>query len=468
VVCKLLERLVVSQITEHLQRNRLISKEQHGFTKGKSTVTNLLEATNAWTEALLHGDPVDVIYVDYAKAFDTVPHTRLLNKVESLGIRGNALEWLRDFLTARKQKVCIGTAESKWSPVLSGVPQGSVLGPILFAIFVSGVPDLMKSRTSMFADDTKLSDTQQPVKQPPTNTGAEEAGMHDDSGETKHDRTTAHSASGPNKLQADLQKLYSWSEEMQMKLHPRKCKVLHLGHRNPRLEYKIGGEGADGGHILEETEVEKDLGVHVDNRLKFTEHVDTAVNKANRVLAALRHSFKHMDQNTFLLLYKAMVRPHLEYASCIWSPHLKKDRDKLETVQRRATRLVPNLKDHSYQERLAALRLPTLEFRRLRADMVQVYKIMHGLDHLDQDTGCPHCPGKQMLQPSLGHQTRGHTLKLQKQEATGPRAYSFPGRVVTPWNSLSASTVLANTVNAFKAGLRREWANHAKLYEYNF
>ena len=140
----------------HIKENQLASMQQHGFTGGKSTVTNLLEALNIWTEALMHDLPLDVIYLDYAKAFDSVPHQRLLKQLESLGLTNKALKWIAAFLEGRRQKVIVNGAESEWREVLSGVPQGSVLGPILFTMFVCDIPGSISSLASMFADDTKI------------------------------------------------------------------------------------------------------------------------------------------------------------------------------------------------------------------------------------------------------------------------------------------------------------------------
>jgi hypothetical protein len=436
VICKVLEKLVVEQVTEHLVANDLKSPEQHGFTKGKSTVTNLLEAMNVWTEALMHGTPVDILYLDYAKAFDTVPHERLIRQVSSFGVKDKALTWIKAFLTGRRQKVRVSGKDSSWKPVDSGVPQGSVLGPTLFAMFVADVPDEVTGQVSLFADDTKV-------------------------------YAALNNTDATTNLNSDLHNLFRWSERMQMQFHPGKCKVMHLGKKNPHCKYTIP-KSKDEVHILEVTPHEKDLGVTIDEELKFTQHVNNCVSKANRVLGCLRHTFKSMNKEVFLQLYKALVRPHLEYASCVWAPYLKRDIDALEWVQRRATKMVPGIRDLPYSERLRVLELPTLLYRRKRADMLQLYKLVHGLDSLKNDTRCAKCPTKGMLLLSQDRRTRGHDLKLFKQEASGIRSHFFSTRVVTPWNNLSQDTVRATNINRFKSALRRDWDNHPDLYSYNF
>jgi hypothetical protein len=383
----------------------------------------------------MHNIPIDILYLDYAKAFDTVPHERLLNQISSFGIKGNTLGWIRSFLTGRRQKVRINEEVSSWKSVDSGVPQGSVLGPTLFSMFVADVPGEVECLVSMFADDTKI---YKPL----------------------------YSNSAANDLNRDLNNLQTWSNRMQMKFHPDKCKVMHLGSNNKHGKYTLPKPDGET-HQLEEAELEKDLGVTIDNKLKFTKHIDNIVSTANRVLGCLKHCFKYMSPDVFLQLYKAMVRPHLEYASCIWSPYLVKDRDKIERIQRRATRMVKELKHLPYMERLRQLSLPSLYFRRRRADMIQTFKLMHGLDIATDSCRCRLCPEKILLRRSENPHTRGHNLKLYKQEARGVRSRFFAARVVDDWNSLSEDTVNATTVNGFKAGLRRDWAGNMQ-YSYQF
>jgi len=148
ILCKTLERIIVEDIIQHLEDNNLKCKQQHGFSKGRSTVTNLREALNVWTEALRHKIPVDIIYLDYAKAFDTVPHQRLLRKIQGFGIEGKLHGWIENFLTDRRQKVHTNGSESSWKRVKSGVPQGSVLRPALFSMYLSDVlKNLCKKQT---------------------------------------------------------------------------------------------------------------------------------------------------------------------------------------------------------------------------------------------------------------------------------------------------------------------------------
>ena len=207
-------------------------------------------------------------------------------------------------------------------------------------------------------------------------------------------------------------------------------------------------------HTLETVDEELDLGITVDNQLKFSKHVDIKINKANKLLGLIRHTFKYLNADTLITLYKSLVRPHIEYATPVWSPHLKGDRDKIEKLQRRATKLVPDLKDLPYEERLRNLKLPTLEYRRLRTDLILLYKYTHNLIKLDTNTHCPKCKhNTQMLQPSLSTRSRGHNMRYQIHHHTGVRDRFFTSRVLNIWNKLHEKTVNANSVNSFKANL---------------
>ena len=154
IVCKTLEKIIVNHIQKHLRTNLLEDLHQHGFTINKSTITNLIEALNVWTEALSHGLPVDIIYLDFEKAFDKVPHERLLLQLSRYGITGDVKEWIGDYLRNRSQRVRVNGQYSRSSPVLSGVPQGSVLGPVLFLIFIADLAPLVKNFISLYADDS--------------------------------------------------------------------------------------------------------------------------------------------------------------------------------------------------------------------------------------------------------------------------------------------------------------------------
>jgi hypothetical protein len=208
---------------------------------------------------------------------------------------------------------------------------------------------------------------------------------------------------------------------------------------------------------LRESTVEKDIGVHIDDRLSFDEHINSKVNKANSTMGLIRRSFEFLDERTFKLLYKALVRPHIEYANQVWAPTLKRQETVIENVQRRATKQIPGLKDLSYEDRLRRLGLPTLKYRRIRGDMIELYKILtHKYDKNVSDF---------IKLNKCNKGTRGHNLKIEKQQfRLDVRKHSFVCRSVETWNSLPAEIVNAPSIHAFEARLDRYWATEPFKY----
>ena len=156
VVGKMMESIVRDSLVDHMMSHNLFCDAQHGFVPGRSCMTQLLVTLELWSELLDSGAPIDVIYLDFRKAFDTVPHQRLIRKLKAYGITGKLLNWISDFLSGREQRVVVNGNLSSWASILSGIPQGSVLGPILFVVFINDLPDVVRSSVKIFADDTKL------------------------------------------------------------------------------------------------------------------------------------------------------------------------------------------------------------------------------------------------------------------------------------------------------------------------
>ena len=343
IICKTIEKLVRQHIIDHMKINKLFSKKQYGFISGRSTSLQLLNVIDKWTEALDQGLYIDCIYMDFMKAFDRVPHERLLSKMKAYGISNGILCWVRDFLSDRIQKVIVNGSSSNWSEVTSGIPQGSVLGPLLFVIYINDLPDVVNSEAFLFADDTKL------FRVIENNTDIEI-------------------------LQEDLTNLQEWSDLWLLKFHPDKCKVIRYGNSSFVPRYMMMNNSNE--HILECADKEKDIGVIFDASLQFEIHMKEKISKASSIFALIRRSYKYLNITTFKLLFKSLVRSHLEYASSVWSPWKIKYIDSIENVQRRATKQIPGFKNLSYEERLRRLKLPSLKFRRIRGDMIETYKIL--------------------------------------------------------------------------------------------
>jgi hypothetical protein len=207
---------------------------------------------------------------------------------------------------------------------------------------------------------------------------------------------------------------------------------------------------------------EKDLGVVIDDKLSFDTHINTKINKANSMLGIIRRSYKYLNIETFIPLYKAMVRTHFDYASTIWNPHLIRHRDSIEGVQRRATKQIPNMSHLNYSDRLKLLNLPTLAYRRVRGDMIEAYKITNNKydKEICNDTFNMR---KNELRPGL----RGHNYTITQERIMKPnRKHFFTQRVVSTWNSLPYSLVNATSLNIFKNNLDRLWSRQDILYDY--
>ena len=408
-VSKVIESVLRDAIVSHLESNELIQDSQHGFRKGRSCLTNLLVFLDKVTGYIDEGYKVDVIYLDFAKAFDRVPHRRLLDKLKGHGIDGKVFNWIESWLTNRRQRVCIQGKFSTWSPVTSGVPQGSVLGPVLFLIFINDLDKGLGSCVLKFADDTKIF-----------------RGISD--------------AQDCDMLQKDLVSLQRWSEDWQMQFNAEKCKVMHIGKHNPRFKYTMANTQ------LETVDEEKDLGVLISEDLKPSAHCIHSYSKANRMLGLINRTISIKQPSVLLRLYKSLVRPHLEYCSPAWSPKYVKDKELLERVQHRFTRFFTELRKLEYTERLRRLGLWTLEERRNRADLIEVFKIVNGLSTLPIST---------FFEFRADTRTRGHSLKLVKKRSTKDlRLHFFSERVVNRWNQLPACVLEATSVNSFKTRLQ--------------
>ena len=405
VICKLLERLIKDHMVDFLVKHKLLNSCQHGFLKARSCLTNMLCFLEEITKWIDVGSPVDIIYLDFQKAFDKVPHQRLLLKLKAHGIGDSITDWIKQWLTDRRQRVVADGEVSTWKSVLSGVPQGSVLGPILFLIYINDLDDSITSNVLKFADDTKLFRK--------VNTD----------GDKQH-------------LQNDLDRLMKWSEKWQMLFNFGKCKCLHTGHGNLNVNYKMGDT------VLGTTVKEKDLGVTISADMKVSEQCGIAASKGNQILGLIRRNITYKGKKLIIPLYKAIVRPHLEYCIQAWRPYRKKDMDTLERIQRRATKMIPELRDLSYEERLKECGLTTLETRRLRGDQIEVFKILNGYENIDRNM---------FFSLKKDSRTRGHEVKLVKDQCRlDIRKHSFSQRTINKWNKLSTDCVTTSSVNMFK------------------
>ena len=427
IVCRTMEKILRDNMASFLVENNLLSNYQFGFIKGRSTTLQLLNVLNDWTQTIESKNFTDCIYMDYQKAFDKVPHNRLISKLKAYKFNAELLDWVQSYLKDRSQFVEVNGKQSMWLPVTSGIPQGSVLGPLLFLLYINDLPDNIDSSVYMYADDTKL---YREIREP-----------------RDHEI-----------LQEDLNKLSVWSDLWLLKFHPEKCFSLTIGKQD---------EGQFAYHMMIDktktfmTKVEdiKDIGVTIDCHLKFEKHINGKIVTANKLVRIIRRSFMFLNEEIFVPLYKSLVRSHFDYGMSVWTPHLVKYIKAIESVQRRATKMIPTIKDLSYSERLKKLKLPTLAYRRARGDMIEVYKIVTDIYDPKTTNNLFKIRGKQNML------LRGHQFTMEHERLyTSNRSNFFVNRIVNNWNSLPREVVGAGSLNAFKNLLDSLWSNQDLLY----
>ena len=358
IPCKILEHVIVSNLMKHFDDNNILCQQQHGFRRGRSCESQLLEFVEEVSSGLDDGFSTEVVVMDFAKAFDRVNHSLLTHKLAYYGVRGTTNSWISDFLSNRSQRVVVEGEKSTPVSVRSGVPQGSVLGPCLFLSYINDLPERVTSTSRLFADDTLL-------------------------------HRLMREAEDRNKIQHDLENLELWENEWDMHFHPSKCSVLPISKaKRPKSTSQFSEENSQD-YILHNQKLEKVsstkyLGVTLQNDLKFDQHIDNISGKANKMLGLLRRNLRSAPKTTKELGYKALVRPILEYASSVWDPYEEKDITKIEKVQRRAARFVLNRyrQTDSVTAMLEELGWHTLQQRRRKARLSMLHKINSGQVHI--------------------------------------------------------------------------------------
>ena len=337
ILCKVLEHILASNIVKHLDGQGILYDLQHGFREKRSCETQLIMLIEDLARNASVGKQTDIILLDFSKAFDKVNLSKLLWKLHQYGIRGHVLNWVRAFLGSRSQRVVIEGEESESIPVTSGVPQGSVLGPILFLININDLPDEVCSQVRLFADDTALYLTME----------------SEDSGST---------------LQSDLDILSMWETRWDMEFNPSKCQVVHVaGSKRPvKRDYILHGQ------VLESVTCAKYLGVDISGSLTWNSHIDRITGSANRTLGFVQRNIKTRMSKVRETAYNTLVRPQLEYASAVWESHNKNRISQIEQVQRRAARWTVSYFDReaSVTKIVQDLGWRTLDQRRADARLV--------------------------------------------------------------------------------------------------
>jgi hypothetical protein len=432
VCCKTMERIIVDGLNEYFDVNGLLSEDQFGFRSGRSVEDQLLLTYDSVSLWLDDGFGVDVILFDFAKAFDVVNHGIILDKLRNLGVCGTLLSWIECFLRGRIMSVAVSGISSQSRSVKSGVPQGSVLGPFLFLVYVDYLPSAVRCKCKFFADDLKLY------------LRVRHGSVH----------TMATDISG---CQRDIDIVCKTAASWGLTFSAGKCVLLRFergrsdwNNLGPLSSYYMGNRPID---LVDN---HRDLGVIVDNSLRFHTHIASIVNKAGGLAANLLRSTLCRSPDFMMTLFSAHLRPLLEFSSCVWNTGFIGDLRLLESVQRRWTRQIDGLGELHYASRLAALDMYSVKGRLLRADMIKCWKIFH-----DE---CIIGPNDIfVMAEQIG--TRGHMFKIAHVHTSLEcRKRFFSVRCIASWNSLPCAVVSAGSVGSFKSGLHD--ALGPALYDY--
>ena len=354
VPSKIMEHIICSHIMRHLERHNVLCDNQHGFRKFRSCESQLISTVEDLAKNLDIGNQTDMILLDFSKAFDKVNHSSLLSKLQHYGIKGKLHKWISGFLEKRTQKVLLEGATSSATTVLSGVPQGTVLGPLLFLIYINDLPKFISPGTQLklFADDSAVY--------------------------RKIKSSLDHEI-----LQQDLSRLTEWEKEWSMQFHPDKCQLLSITNKKKPSTFTYTIHNTR----IQPTTDAKYLGVTLNNKLSWNTHINTVCQKGNNTLNFIYRNFRTAGPKIKEQLYKTYVRPALEYSSSVWDPYTQHNIDNLEKVQRRAARVTTNTytRDSSVTALLQNLNWTPLTERRARSKCTLLYKALHGDIHIPTD-----------------------------------------------------------------------------------
>ena len=416
--CRTLERIIRSKLNVFLRQNNIISSTQHGFQAGRSTDSILLQFYDYVTREVDSGRMVETVFFDFAKAFDRIPHLRLIDRISAIGVSGSVLRWLDNFLNDRRQRVRVGTTVSELQNVTSGIVQGSVLGPTLFNIFINNIDTSVKnSKILKYADDIRIY----------LSSSKESAALQE----------------LRSQVQYDIDSLSAWAEDSGMTFNVSKCFQVSFGlppHKD-HLLYNVNGDTLS--HILNSSF--NDLGLTVSSPLTFNNHVNEVTNKAFQRLGLINKIFVNKTQACIVQLYKSFVRPLVEYSSIVWCPYTDMNIAKVERIQKRMTKMFPSLRHLPYRDRLESLGLLSLRARRLRFQLIYAFKMyQRKSDNCFLD----------FFTFSKASNTRGHCAKLiHEHNNRNYRSNFFTVSVVNIWNKLQPSAITAPSLTIFKSEL---------------
>lgn len=416
-VGKVLERIIHKHTYNFFIANNVISSLQSGFVMGDSTVNQLTDIYNTFCRALDNGLEVRAIFCDISKAFDRVWHKGLLSKLESVGISGGLLRWFCDYLDNRKQRVVLPGASSDWVTINAGVPQGSILGPLLFLVYINDIVTDIKSHIRLFADDTTLYII---VDTP---------------------------AQAALTLNQDLVKISAWANKWLVSFNPNKTESLLLSRK---INRQIHPAITMNNQIITEVENHKHLGVVFQSNCTWHEHLNMIISKAWQRINVMRKLKFVLDRKSLQCIYFSFIRPVLEYADVVWDNCTKYEEDELEKIQLEAARIVTGTTklvsiDNLYSE----TGWETLKSRRKQHKLILFYKMVNNLTPIYLSS---------LLPPQVGNISRYNLRNQDKYQTINCKSQlyfnSFLPSSVRDWNLTEDTVRLTQSVNCFKRSIK--------------
>lgn len=418
IVSKVMERLIHARLMEHLSDNDILSPHQFGFRPQFSTGEALLSVTGDWFEVLDKHCEVSTLFFDLTKAFDSIPHSVVLQKLHSVGLSNSLCSWFNSYLCNRYQQVVIDGATSQRILVTSGVPQGSVLGPVLFLVAINDLTHLtfsLGTKLALFADDIVLY------------------------------RTIACTLDF-EPVQDDVTMLVDWMDANGLSLNGSKTKFMLLSRK--RKSYYSGRQLWLRDAAIERVFEFKYLGVLVSHDLTWSSHISSICSKARRLLGLFYRQFYKVDPNLIFKCYLTIVRPLLDYCCYVWSPHCMKDVKAVENVQYFALKMACKSWNAHYTDLVNDCEIPLLSSRRLYFDGCMVFKILNDLSCIDQD----HLVASHRRNQRNQHSLALRTPRIPSSEIT---RNSFFYRIANSWNALPSSVVSSPSYSNFKIYLKK-------------
>ena len=411
---RLFESVLLDKLMPFVLQHKLISPSQFGFLPGRSSCGQLLTCLHKWLSSFCKSNCTKVVYTDISKAFDSVNHRFLIAILNQFGFNEQVISWVKNFLSDRQQQVCINDAMSAPVAVLSGVPQGSVIGSFLFLLFINGVSDSEihdKAYVSMYADDTKIFSIYQ------------------------------------SDLQLSLNSMCECLSKHQLNLAHHKCAVIKIKKDSVVDNSQFFFDN----YQINEQDSIRDLGIYISSNMTWTNHISHICSKASVKSYQILKSTKTKNIWTLVHLFTTYIRPLIEYNSPIWSPYLLKEINQIERIQRHYTKRAfqrCGIPFNGYKDRLVKVGLMSLQSRRVFLDLLFMYKLINNLIDINF---------RDFFVFKLNtYNLRSHSLQISPRLQFNSSLWhnSFFVRVPSIWNRLPVAVASANTLHSFKSLLK--------------